>query len=54
MYAIGRNYRAMKETGAVTDAEADTKIKDIYTQLVERYPDSKAAMILKKQLSGSN
>jgi TolA-binding protein len=50
LFLIGQCYEDMKVSGVITETEADTKIRAAYKQLVEKYPDCKAAPIAKSWL----
>ena len=53
-FMIGRNYEELKESGALSKSEADAKIKAAYQQLLEKYPNCKAAKIARRWLSYHN
>ena len=40
---LANTYEKMKQKGLVSPAEADTKIRAAYQQIVDIYPDCKAA-----------
>jgi tetratricopeptide (TPR) repeat protein len=42
-FMVGDNYEALKESGAISKSEADTKIKAAYEELLEKYPSCPAA-----------
>ena len=48
---IGRNYEDLKKSGAISEAEADTKIRAVYGQLVEKYPNCPVAKTAGQWLS---
>jgi len=50
LFMVGRNYEDLGRLGLVPESEADTKIKAAYEQLVEKYPDCKAAEATKDWL----
>ncbi len=49
-FMIGRNYEAMKKAGTMPGAEADSKTKAAYEQLLAKYPDCQAAKHARKWL----
>ena len=49
-FMIGRNFEAMKKAGAMPSAEADSKTKAAYEQLLANYPDCQAAKHARKWL----
>ncbi len=49
-FMIGRNYEAMKKAGTMPVAEADSKTKAAYEQLLAKYPDCQAAKHARKWL----
>ena len=53
-FMIGWNYEKLKESGALSESEADAKIRTAYQQVVERYPDCKAVNIAQSWLSHHN
>jgi hypothetical protein len=50
LYQIARNYQQFKETGSLTEAQADAEIKAAYEQLLEKYPACKAARVAHRWL----
>jgi len=54
LFLVGRCYEDMQRTGAIDDSEAKSKIRAAYQELVEKYPDCKAARIAKSWLSKNN
>lgn len=51
LFMTGRNYRYLKEQGLISESEADSKIKTVYEQLLERYPDCEVAGVVRRQLN---
>ena len=51
LFMVGRNYQELKDTGGISESRADKKTKAAYEQLLEKYPDCKAAKIAKRWLS---
>ena len=51
LFLIARNYQGLKMSGAMSPSEAKLNIEVIYKQLIEEYPDCKAAKHAKKWLS---
>jgi len=47
---VGRCYEDMQQSGAISETEAKSKIRVAYEQLVEKYPDCKAAKIAQSWL----
>jgi len=54
LFLIGRNYENLEKSGAIPKSEAEPKIKVAYEQLLEKYPDCKAAKIARRWLSRHN
>jgi tetratricopeptide (TPR) repeat protein len=54
LFQIGRNYEDLKESGAFARSEADTKIKAVYEQVLEKYPSSPGARHARRWLSRRN
>ena len=50
LFLVGRNYENLKKSGAISKSEADSKTRAAYKQLLERYPDCKAAKIARRRL----
>lgn len=51
---LGRNYEELKLSAAISESEANAKIKEAYQTLVERYPNCKAAQVAQRWLNGHN
>jgi len=51
LFMIGQTYEDLKGTGAVSQSEADSKIKVTYQQLVEKYPDCPGAEVAQNWLN---
>lgn len=51
LFMVGRNYEDLKESGVISESEVNAKIKAAYEQLLEKYPDCKAAKIARRWLS---
>ncbi len=51
LFMIGDNYQELKKLGAILESNADTKTEAVYEQLLEKYPDCKAAKITQDWLS---
>jgi len=54
LFMVGRNYEDLGKLGLVPQSEADTKIKAAYEQVIEKYPDCKAAKAAKNWLNRHN
>ncbi len=54
LFMVGRNYEELKKAGAVSESEADAKTKAAYEQLLEDYPDCKAAAIARRWLTNNS
>jgi len=50
LFKVGRCYEDMEKAGAIGESEAKPKIRIAYEQLVEKYPDCKAAKIARSWL----
>jgi len=50
LFLVGQCYEDMQQAGAIEESEAKSKIRTVYQQLVEKYPDCKAAKIAKNWL----
>lgn len=53
-FMVGRNYEELRESGAISESEADTKIKTAYEQLLRKYPNCSAAKPAMDWLSRHN
>jgi TolA-binding protein len=51
LFKVGYSYEALKKSGSVSMAEADMRIKAAYEQLLEDYPNCKAARHARRWLS---
>jgi tetratricopeptide (TPR) repeat protein len=51
LFMVGRKYESLKESGAISETEADAKTKVAYEEVVERYPDCPAAKIAERWLN---
>lgn len=49
-FLVGRNYEDMHKSGVISDSEAETKVKAAYQQLLQNYPDCKAARYVQSWL----
>lgn len=54
LFMVGRNYEDLKKAGTVSESEADAKIKVAYEQVIEKYPDCKAATAAQSWLDRNN
>ena len=54
LFLVGLNYEELKKSGSLWKSEADLKIKAAYQQLLEKYPDCKAAGHARRWLSRHN
>jgi len=54
LFMVGRNYEDLGRMGLVPQAEADTKITAVYEQVIEKYPDCKAAQAARSWLDRNN
>jgi TolA-binding protein len=54
LFMVGQTYEEMKDTGVISQSEADTKIKAVYLQLVEKYPDCSVAETAQNWLNRHN
>jgi TolA-binding protein len=54
LFLLGRSYEGLKESGLISNSEADAKTKAVYQQLLERYPSCPAAKIAKHWLNRQN
>ncbi|NIT58704.1 MAG: tetratricopeptide repeat protein [Aliifodinibius sp.] len=51
LFRIGRNYEALDKSGLMSTAEANPKIRAVYEQVLEKYPDCKAAKYARRWLT---
>lgn len=54
LFLVGRNYEALRKSGAVAKSEADSKTKAAYEQLLEQYPTCPVARYAQRWLSRNN
>ncbi|MHC4110112.1 MAG: tetratricopeptide repeat protein [Planctomycetota bacterium] len=54
LFRIGRNYETLMKSGLMSKVKATTKIRAVYEQLLEKYPDCKAAKHASRWLSQHN
>lgn len=54
LFMVGRNYEELKKAGTISESEADAKTRAAYEQVVEKYPDCKAAKAAKDWLDRNN
>jgi len=54
LFRIGRNYEALKKSGLMSKSEANPIIKAVYEQVLEEYPNCKAARHARRWLSRHN
>lgn len=54
LFMIGRIHESLEKSGSLSKSEAEAKIAAAYTQLLEEYPDCKAATIAIRWLSHHN
>ncbi len=54
LFRIGRNYEELKKSGLMSKSEADPKIRAAYEQLLEKYPNCKAARYAQRWLGRHN
>jgi tetratricopeptide (TPR) repeat protein len=54
LFMVGRNTEMLKKSGVISGSVADTEIRAAYEQLLENYPDCKAAKIAYRWLSRHN
>jgi len=54
LFMVGRNYEDLGKAGLVPQAEADTKITAFYEEVIEKYPDCKAAQAAQIWLDRNN
>ena len=54
LFQIGPIYEDLEKAGLVSESEAETKIRAVYEQLVEKYPNCPAAKIARRWLSRHN
>ena len=54
LFLTGHNYQRMKKAGGISASEADAETKAAYEQLLEKYPDCKAAKAAQDWLSRNN
>jgi len=50
-FMLGQNYESLKKAGTISAAEADAKIRPVYQQLVEKYPDCSVTKYAQQWLS---
>jgi tetratricopeptide (TPR) repeat protein len=51
LFMVGRTYESLGESGFIYESEAKAKTEHAYKQLLEKYPDCKAARIARSWLS---
>jgi hypothetical protein len=51
---VGRNYESMKNSGLISESQADFEIKAIYTRLLEKYPTCDAAQTAREWIDRNN
>ena len=54
LFLTGHNYQRMKKAGGISASAADAETKAAYEQLLEKYPDCKAAKAAQDWLSRNN
>jgi TolA-binding protein len=54
LFRVGHSYEKMAAAGLISEAEAEPKIRAAYNQLIEKYPDCKAAKAARRWLSQHN
>ncbi len=54
LFMVGRNYEDLEKSGAISKSEAYVEIKAAYEQVIEKYPDCKAAKASKNWLNRHN
>ncbi len=54
LFRIGRNYENRMKSGLMSKSEANPKIRAVYEQVLEQYPDCKAAMYARRWLTRRN
>jgi tetratricopeptide (TPR) repeat protein len=54
LFRIGRNYENRMKSGLMSKAEANPKIRAVYEQVLEQYPDCKAAGYARRWLTRRN
>jgi TolA-binding protein len=54
LFMVGRNYESMKNAGLISESDADHKIKDAYTELLEKYPTCDVAKDAKEWIDKNN
>jgi tetratricopeptide (TPR) repeat protein len=54
LFMVGRNYESMKNAGLISESDADLKIKDAYTELLEKYPTCDIAKDAKEWIDQNN
>jgi tetratricopeptide (TPR) repeat protein len=42
-FLVGKNYEILRDSGSVTESEANPKMEQAYKSVIEKYPDSKYA-----------
>jgi len=53
-FMVGHSYEKLKESGALSKSEADAEIRAAYRQVIEKYPDCRAAKHARRWLSQHN
>ncbi|MHC4867871.1 MAG: tetratricopeptide repeat protein [Planctomycetota bacterium] len=54
LFQIGRNYEDLKESGAISKSEADSKVRAVYEQLLRKHPSCPGAKHARRWLSRRN
>ena len=54
LFSVGHGYQNLKQTGGISDSQADAKTRAAYEQLLQQYPDCKAAKAAERWLSRNN
>jgi tetratricopeptide (TPR) repeat protein len=54
LFQMGRYYEELAKSGSLSESEAAPKIRNVYQQLLEKYPDCKAAEYARYWLSRHN
>lgn len=54
LFRIGRNYEALQKSGLMSKSEVNPVIKSVYEQVLDQYPDCKAAKYARRWLSRHN
>jgi len=54
LFMVGRNTESLEKSGVLPKSESEPKIKAVYKQVVEKYPDCKAAKVARNWLNRHN